>query len=251
MPVDYIPALVNRQWPAGCILLASHYKTAIMSISRVRVTNNPTRLLREDHQMSILLPAPWITQSGKNYEDPTGCWYASACMIAYFFEAGPRLGLPTLFTKPLSDGRLGHFATGSAEARAANPTHHSDLAKNEGFEAVRNCSTDYVYSLNEVETLLQDHGPMFMYWFKRNGRPIHRTARTNHDGSYGHASVIVGTTTNGLIFHDPEYERESDGANRNLTLNDFNKSRQYWKWALMQRAGVSRFQVARRVFSSG
>src|SRR6266540_698244 len=22
------------------------------------------------------------------------CWYASACMVAYYFEAGPRIGLP-------------------------------------------------------------------------------------------------------------------------------------------------------------
>ncbi len=195
--------------------------------------------------MSILLPVPWITQSRQNYEDPTGCWYASACMMGYFFEAGPRQGLPRLFTMPLSDGRLGHFATGSDGALAANPNHHRDLARNEGFEAVPNCSTDHAYRLDEVETRVRDHGPIFMYWFKKNGQPVHRSARTANDGSYGHASVIVGTDVSGLIFHDPEYEHESDGANRKLSLEDFNKSRQYWDWALMQRAGVTRFQIAR------
>lgn len=199
--------------------------------------------------MTILLPVPWITQSRQNYEDPTGCWYASACMLGYFFEAGPRQGLPSLYTRPLSDGRLGHYATGSDGAVAANPTHHADLARNEGFEAVANCSTAYVYRLDEIEALLGQHGPIFMYWFKKNGQPIHRTQRTNSDGSYGHASVIVGTDTTGLIFHDPEYEDESDGANRSLTLNDFNNSRQFWTWALMQKAGITAFQVARRVFS--
>lgn len=196
--------------------------------------------------MSILLPVPWISQSRQDYEDPTGCWYASACMVGYFFESGPRQGLPKLFTRPLTDGRLGHWATGSDEALAANASHHADLARNEGFEAVGNCATDYAYRLDEVENLLREHGPIFMYWFKKNGRPHHRALRQAGDGSYGHASVIVGTDDTGLIFHDPEYEKEHDGANRSLALSDFNKSRQWWDWALMQRAGVTRFQVTRR-----
>ena len=50
--------------------------------------------------MSILLPVPWVTQKKENYEDPTGCWYASACMIGFFFEQGPRMGLPKLFSRP-------------------------------------------------------------------------------------------------------------------------------------------------------
>ncbi len=199
--------------------------------------------------MTILLPVPWITQSRHNFEDPTGCWYASTCMMGYFFEVGPRMGLPTLFSRPLSDGRLGHYATGSAGARAANPTHHADLAKNEGFQAVQNCSTAYVYRLDEIEALLREHGPIFMYWFKKNGKPIHRDARSNGDGSYGHASVIVGTDTAGLIFHDPEYPDQRDGANRSLSLADFNKSRQFWTWALMQKVGITAFIVARRMFS--
>ena len=27
------------------------------------------------------------------------CWYASACMVSYYFRAGPRLGLPNIWTK--------------------------------------------------------------------------------------------------------------------------------------------------------
>lgn len=196
--------------------------------------------------MSIHLPVPWITQLRQGYEDPTGCWYASACMIGYFFEVGPRQGLPRLYTRPLSDGRLGHWATGSAEATAANPNHHADLARNEGFAAVANCDTDHTYTLTKIETLLENSGPIFMYWFKRQGRPRHRTQLTNGDGSYGHASVIVGTTADSLIFHDPEYRDERDGANRSLSLNDFNRSRQVWRWALMQRANVTKFDVAQR-----
>jgi len=193
--------------------------------------------------MSILLNVPWITQLQKGSEDPTGCWYASACMVGYAFEAGPRMGLPKLYSKPLSDGRLGHYATGSSGASAANANHHQDLAKNEGFEAVANCSTEHVYSLSAIEELLKNQGPVFMYWFKKDGAPIHRSARTAGDGSYGHASVIIGTDQTGLLFHDPEYRDEINGAKRKLSLDDFNKSRQFWKWALMQKAGKTRADV--------
>ena len=165
--------------------------------------------------MSILLNVPWVTQLQAGSEDPTGCWYASTCMIGYFFEVGPRMGAPSLFSRPLSDGRLGHYATGSAGAMAANPTHHEDLAHNEGFKAVANCASEHIYSLQDIEDLLRNHGPVFMYWFKRNGAPIHRSARTND--TYGHASVIIGTDQSGLIFHDPEYRSEIQGARRTLS----------------------------------
>jgi len=39
--------------------------------------------------MSIRLNVPLVLQR-LNME----CWYASACMVAYYHEAGPRLGLP-------------------------------------------------------------------------------------------------------------------------------------------------------------
>ena len=55
--------------------------------------------------------------------DPTGCWYSSACMIAWFFEAGPRQGVPEIHTGtlPLAIrarlGFQGHFPTGSTDAQ--------------------------------------------------------------------------------------------------------------------------------------
>ncbi len=194
--------------------------------------------------MSILFPVPWVTQLKKGAEDPTGCWYASACMVGYFFEAGPRKGVPLLFSRPLSDGRLGHHATGSTGANGAAPTHNADLAATEGFMAVKNCSTAHEYTLNEIEELLTERGPIFMYWFKKNGGPVHRIARASGDDSYGHASVIVGTTTSEIIYHDPEYILEHQGANRKMSLDNFNKSRQYWQWALMQKTNATRFKVA-------
>ena len=39
--------------------------------------------------MSVKLDVPLVTQLRS-----MSCWYASVCMVAYFREAGPRLGLP-------------------------------------------------------------------------------------------------------------------------------------------------------------
>ena len=144
-------------------------------------------------------------------------------------------------------GTLGHWATGSKEANAANPTHHVDFAKNEGFEAIPKCATAHLYSLREIEDLLRNHGPIFMYWFKKNSAPWYRETRTVGDGSYGHASVIVGTDLTGLLIHDPKCKKELKGAKIKMSLNDFNKSRQIWPWALMQKAGKTKFDVARRM----
>jgi len=42
--------------------------------------------------MSIYLDVPFVSQLnyGAGMSDPTGCWYCSAQMVAYYFEAGPR-----------------------------------------------------------------------------------------------------------------------------------------------------------------
>ncbi len=165
-------------------------------------------------------------------------------MLGFFFEAGPRLGAPRLFSRPLSDGRLGHWATGSAGAVAANPNHHSTLASNEGFEAVPNCALAHNYTLAKLEAELTNQGPIFMYWFKHaNNGPVNRTTRQPNDGSYGHASVIVGTTEDAIIYHDPEFANRSQGANRKMSLAQFNNTRQVWQWALMQKAGITAARV--------
>ena len=65
----------------------------------------------------MYLDVPFVSQldfgGNQHLDDPTGCWYASACMIAYSFEAGPRQGVPALYSRPLpqADGTTttGHW----------------------------------------------------------------------------------------------------------------------------------------------
>lgn len=194
--------------------------------------------------MSVYLDVPYVSQLdyGGGMNDPTGCWYCSAMMLAYHFEAGPRLGVPEFY------GPSGHMATGSnsAAATAARKAlqakgftnEHEALAKRENLEAVADCEkTTKNYAAAEIEKLLRRSGPIFMYWTK--------TSKKN-GATYGHASVIVGVddAANQIIYHDPEGKAEI-GAFRNarMSITIFNKLRQKWKYALMQRKGVVQASV--------
>lgn len=173
--------------------------------------------------MATKLNVPFITQldmgGDPDADDPTGCWYASVCMMGYYFEVGPRQGLPELYGADLGGGRKGHFATGSPEANAALANHHEMLAKREGLVPVDKCAEKHDYTLDEIEKLLKAGGPIFMYWRK-----------THNGATYGHASVIIGTEAASVIYHDPE-----KAPNSKMTIGDFNKKRQVWKYALMQK----------------
>jgi len=188
--------------------------------------------------MSVMLQVPFVTQL--NYgpkgsmSDPTGCWYASACMVAYYFEAGPRLGIPELHTSKLPEairkglGFTGHFATGSTQAAAmmgrsgAKESEHELLAKREHLAPAPQCETNHAFTLKELEELLRKQGPIFFYWRKT----------PKGKGSYGHASVMIGTNDrNGtVIYHDPENAPSSV-----MKISAFNSVRQQWKYAMMQR----------------
>ncbi len=190
--------------------------------------------------MAVKLNVPFVTQlrigahvpGATPRDDPTGCWYASACMVAYYFEQGPRLGLPELFKRPLNDGLMGHYATGSAQANALSKNHHALLAKRENLEPVPHCATAHQYKLDELEDLLRKRGPIFLYWMKGHGGQ-----------KYGHASVIIGTEKNGIIYHDPE-----NAPNSRMTIAKLNAVRQKWKYALMQRRAAGRVAALRKMF---
>ena len=54
----------------------------------------------------IILSVPYVSQlnigggpAHGGRHDPTGCWYASICMLGYYREAGPRLGVPEQYVK--------------------------------------------------------------------------------------------------------------------------------------------------------
>lgn len=176
--------------------------------------------------MAVILDVPFVTQLGIGghvagadlRDDPFGCWYASACMVAYYFQAGPRLGVPELFKLDLGGGVQGHHATGSEPAYHLCVRHHDLLARREHLEPVANCSTAHNYTHDELESLLRTRGPIFFYWMK------------NHGGSqYGHASVIIGADRSDVIYHDPQKAPKSK-----MSIEHFNLFRQHWKYALMQ-----------------
>ncbi|MFL5338896.1 MAG: papain-like cysteine protease family protein [Gemmataceae bacterium] len=192
--------------------------------------------------MGVILDVPYCNQlrfpnGCSPLNDPTGCWYASACMVGWFFEAGPRQGVPELHSSRLPAeirnrlGFQGHFATGSANARqvmqayAGGQSEHVLLAQREHLAAVEDCATTHNYTADELERYLRRYGPIFFYWTK-----------TNAEGqTYGHASVLCGVRElcPELTFHDPE-----NAPNSLLTLDDFNTKRQHWQYALMRRDGT-------------
>ena len=189
--------------------------------------------------MTVYLDVPYVSQLnyGGGLNDPTGCWYCSAMMVAYHFEAGPRLGVPEFH------GTGGHMATGSSgtpqsAARVALQAkgfvnEHEALATRENLVAVPDCEKAKDFTVAELEKLLRKSGPIFFYWRK--------TSNAN-GATYGHASVIVGVEDSGhkVVYHDPEGSA-SIGAFRNarMAISTFNSLRQKWKYALMQKAGVS------------
>ncbi len=163
--------------------------------------------------MTFKLDVPFVSQLGYGadgqMDDPTGCWYASACMLAYFFEAGPRQGVPELHTSNLdaaTQGHLGftgHFATGSADAHTmmqlfgGGQSEHDLLAKRENLTPVAQCETGHAFTTDEIENLLRKQGPIFFYWMKTSG-----------GNTYGHASLIYGINSApaNILYHDPENE---------------------------------------------
>jgi hypothetical protein len=190
--------------------------------------------------MTVLLKVNFVTQlgigghvtGGATRDDPTGCWYASACMVGHYFEQGPRLGVPELFKKDLGNGLLGHHATGSGPAIGLSSNHHDLLARRENLEPVANCDGGHIYTLDEIEDLLRKRGPIFMYWMKRHGGQ-----------QYGHASVIIGTDSSGIIYHDPER-----APNSKMAIAQFNTNRQKWKYALMQRKAQGGVAARKKMF---
>lgn len=179
--------------------------------------------------MSVYLDVPFVTQlgyGGGDLNDPTGCWYASCCMIAYHFEAGPRLGVPELY-----DPDTGHLPIGGPAATAAltgkaiNTTSGGEeiMAKRENLEPVPGLANNR--SLKALEMLLRAHGPIYFAWTKTVGGQ-----------SYGHISVLIGTIdhTQQVIYHDPE-----NAADSRMSIADFDAKRMTGKYDMLCRIGVN------------
>jgi ABC-type bacteriocin/lantibiotic exporter with double-glycine peptidase domain len=88
--------------------------------------------------MGIKLKVPLVYQ-----RETMECWYASACMVAYYRRPGPRLGLPEKWQAN----------------RGITPADFVELAKAEGLRAVRFPSGRMTEA--DLTTLLKDCGPLW------------------------------------------------------------------------------------------
>jgi hypothetical protein len=184
----------------------------------------------------IVLDVPFVTQLGfgdpaNPRDDPTGCWYASACMVGYFFEAGPRLGAPQFFKRGLgrtADGRRtgGHKALQLGE--------YPILMANEELVTVPQPAGG-AWTAAGIADLLRRYGPLMFIWTKRlNGQ------------EYGHASVVVGVIDAGtakVVVHDPENAPFSL-----IPVSDFNSAFWFGAPEAMLRRDGPEFQ---RTFNPG
>lgn len=143
--------------------------------------------------MAYSIDVPFISQwtgfAGQSIDDWLGCWYASACMVAYAYEPGPRLGVPSAYGKQTAPG--GGTWTGHA---ALLFPQFKKLAKNEGLVEVTDAASKK-FTVAEIEALLRSGGPiLFCYNKTRAGK------------TYGHAGCIYGADAakDEILFHDPE-----------------------------------------------
>jgi papain like cysteine protease AvrRpt2 len=152
------------------------------------------------------LAVPFISQldfgnPAQPYRDYTGCWYATACMIAYHFEAGPRYGMPRLYNKTSTE-------IGADGQQYANRYHSTvsaadlaELGKNEGLEFVPE-PPGLQWTPGRIDAQLREFGPLLFGWNKTHGF-----------NTYGHVSCICGVKSgpDRIIYHDPEKAPNSEG----------------------------------------
>jgi ABC-type bacteriocin/lantibiotic exporter with double-glycine peptidase domain len=115
--------------------------------------------------MGIRLSVPLVYQ-----RESMECWYASACMVAYFRRPGPRLGLPDKWKAN----------------RGITPADFVDLAKAEGMSPVRFRAGSM--SEGELESLLKSYGPLWC---------------AGHWDGVGHIVVLTGVEGGKVFINDP------------------------------------------------
>jgi hypothetical protein len=187
--------------------------------------------------LSIQLAVPFVTQlqigsevagNSDAWDDRCGCWYASACMIGYFFEEGPRRGIPELCTMIYGE-QLGHEKLIAFE-------DYRLLMSREGLKNIPESDKEQQYCASQIETLLASGGPILFYWNKIGPR------RT-----YGHTSVVVGCDENTIFYHDSENHENPQlgGKNQPMTFAAFNRQRLFEPgvYGLQQRAELDDVEI--------
>lgn len=130
--------------------------------------------------MALKLTVPLVLQ-----QLSMECWYASACMVAYYRRPGPRLGLPDKWI-PNKGVNLADFAR---------------LAQAEGLKSVQGVVGKF--SAPQLEALLQRCGPIWC---------------AGHWDGFPHIVVLTGVDDKSVYINDPNPSRRQ----RVETLNWFN-----------------------------
>lgn len=116
------------------------------------------------------------------------CWYATVCMVGYYFEIGPRQGLPNVW-----------------QANSGiTPERFVDLARNEGLANATNYrGAGNTYGQAELFRALYYRGPIWCagYWF-----------------GPGHIICLTGVKGGKVIFNDPD-----GGVEKTNTVAWFNR----------------------------
>src|SRR5271155_531066 len=84
--------------------------------------------------MAVKLDVPLVTQRVS-----MECWYASACMVAYFRRPGPRLGLPDKWIPNRGIGLADFIRLGQAEGLKTVLTPTGNLTSQQLETLLRNC----------------------------------------------------------------------------------------------------------------
>ncbi len=118
------------------------------------------------------------------------CWYAAACMVSYYYAAGPRQGLPKVWTQ---NGGI-------------TPDQLKDLAKVEGLLFLN--SKTHTFTAASLIATVSKYGPIWCagFWY-----------------GPAHAIVVTGVddTGNGTVFlNDP-----GGGVAKTGTIRWFNDKR--------------------------
>jgi len=115
--------------------------------------------------MGIQLKVPLVTQMAT-----MECWYASACMVAYFRVAGPRLGLPAKWVANEGIG-LADFVR---------------LAQTEGLKSILTPASNL--TSQQLEVILRNNGPIWC---------------AGHWDGVPHIVVLTGVDGQKVYINDP------------------------------------------------
>lgn len=154
----------------------------------------------------LWLDVPYVSQmnigghAGPGHDEINGCWYASTCMLGYYREQGPRLGVPERYATPGPGG--------NPDPKPITPDVLPILAANEGLTQIP-LPASKAWTCNGLVEILRDCGPMLV------GRGF--LVAGSLQG--GHIIVVVGArgADNLVIIHDPAV-----GPNLTLPIAGFN-----------------------------